>query len=254
MALALAPTLTGCASHQKELRQLYKDRQASGLVPPSHHEDEYAPAYPDRLKLEFTTHPQWNGLYPITVDGRIALAGYAILIENLPIGQLRISLADFLKISPEEMKITVAQHYSRVVIVHGAITGGTRHVDYQGPESVMDVLSRMGGLSEDADLRRISLVRSNIAQGTKQQIFDINLEKLLKTGELEENLTIQPNDEIYIAENRRANLAKILPPFMMPVYNKLRGWIPGLARNTQPEAKAGVDPEKPEGMIPEKIR
>jgi protein involved in polysaccharide export with SLBB domain len=57
--------------------------------------------------------------------------------------------------------------------------------------TLMESISRAGGLTEDADLQGALLVRSG-------QIQPVDFEKLLRQGDFSQNVTLQPNDVVLI--------------------------------------------------------
>ncbi len=228
--------LSGCASRQTELKKILREPLSPSLGMEGNGAEVYTVSFPDRLRIEFADNPSMNGIYAISPDCRLPGSLQNMSVRNCTAAQVRQNLAQATGYSADRMIVRVEDFRSRLILVHGAINGGTRHVDYRGPETVLQLLERIGGLTADADLRQIFVIRSNVAAGETEQRFEVDLEAIFMKGNPLSNIGVQPNDEIYIGENRRANLAKILPYWMMPIYHKIRGWIPGV-RDTQPEAK-----------------
>ncbi|QVL31956.1 SLBB domain-containing protein [Telmatocola sphagniphila] len=238
-ALLIGCCMPGCASRQAQVRKIISQPIPQKEYSPQLDALAYQVAFPDRLNLEVEGRPELNGNHLIAVDGKLQLRDQQIPVENESLAEVRKQLSQLFNVPVEKIQVRVAAHQSKVLLIHGAVAGGTRHIDYRGPETVLEVLERAGGLTIDADLQQIYLVRSNVINGGKQEVIDIELEKILIDHDTKSNILVRPNDEIYVGENRRANWAKILPPFMMPIYHKVSSWIPGLnsTKTNSPEEK-----------------
>ena len=68
-------------------------------------------------------------------------------------------------VAPERVDVRLAAPRSSRVYVHGPIRGRTRVIPYQGPEPVLDFLTRVGGLPPGSKLNQVYVVRPNVAAG-----------------------------------------------------------------------------------------
>jgi protein involved in polysaccharide export with SLBB domain len=83
----------------------------------------------------------------------------------------------------------------------------------QGPETVVELLRRTGGLTPQAEPAQVHVVRPNVAVGRRPEVFPVDLEAILMHGDDRSNVVVQPYDHIYVGETRRSVLAKYLPPW-----------------------------------------
>ena len=96
----------------------------------------------------------------------------------------------------------------------GPVAGHERAVPYEGPETVVAFLKRVGGLTRDAEPREVHVVRANVASGRRPEVFDVDLPAILTRGDEQTDIALQPYDQVYIGETARSNWAKCLPPWM----------------------------------------
>jgi protein involved in polysaccharide export with SLBB domain len=94
------------------------------------------------------------------------------------------------------------------------VAGHERAVPYQGPETVIEFLRRVGGMTRDAEPREVHVVRANVAAGRRPEVFDVDLRAILTRGDERTDVPLQPYDQVYVGETARSNWAKYLPPWM----------------------------------------
>jgi protein involved in polysaccharide export with SLBB domain len=103
-----------------------------------------------------------------------------------------------------------------------------RAVPYQGPESVLDMLQRVGGITPGAAPNDVHVVRSRIADNLPPEVFHIDLRAIVMNQDQNTNLRLQPFDQVFVGEANRSSLEKCLPPCLRPMYEKICGmWRPG---------------------------
>lgn len=216
---------SGCAmTKKKELRNAL----ASPVPTASADLSAYRISFPDVLRIEIEGMPEASGLYPVQPEGKIVWREGAVSVEGSTTFLLRTKLAEEAGVSESAVRVEVAERRGRVIHVVGAVAGGTRKVDYRGPETALQVIQRCGGLHPDADLREVFVLRPNVVSGVPSQQYQVDLAAIYLSGDTRSDIPVQPNDEIVVGETRRANWIRILPRWMTPVYHKLCGLIPGL--------------------------
>lgn len=109
------------------------------------------------------------------------------------------------------VRVTVAEHNSRQILVFGPSGEQERAVPYQGDETLIEFLRRIGGLSERANFADIHVVRPHVAAGRRPEAFHVNLEEILINGDDHSNVILQPYDHVYIGATRRSVYAHYLP-------------------------------------------
>jgi protein involved in polysaccharide export with SLBB domain len=98
-----------------------------------------------------------------------------------------------------------------------------RSVDYIGPEPVLDLLHRTGGITPGAAVRDVHVIRSHIVDGRNPEVFHIDLEAILQKGDQTTNIRIEPFDQIYVGQNRPSFYEKTITPCFRPLYEALFG-------------------------------
>ena len=111
----------------------------------------------------------------------------------------------------------------------GKVSGLQKAVAYQGPETVAELLQRVGGLTPAGDPNEVFVIRANVAEGTRPEVLAVNLHDILLKKDMKTNIPLEPCDEIYIGENRQATFAKGVPPCIRPIYDKLCSWFRQMA-------------------------
>jgi polysaccharide export outer membrane protein len=79
--------------------------------------------------------------------------------------------------------------------------------------NLLDAIGAAGGFTKGADCKRVYLVR----QGQTDQYTEVNLERMLKKGDLRQNVTLNEGDVVYFARNK-INFAQDILPFITAGY------------------------------------
>ena len=198
----------------------------------------YAVVCPDVLDLTFANHPELSGPHPVGVDGRLDLE---------PLGQPRVEgqtteeiarqLAVLAGVPVEEISVRVEEYHGQCLYVFGEVMGLQRAVPYQGQETVIDLLRRIGGITAGAAPQAVYVVRPHIADGSRPEVFHVDLEGIVLRGDQRTNLRLEPYDQVHVGVTRRAGWEKVVPPWLRPLYERLCGWFPGPQKQPEPDAK-----------------
>jgi polysaccharide biosynthesis/export protein len=182
----------------------------------------YAVSCPDEVEIQVASRTDCSGRFTISPEGRINLGA---------LGQPRVEgdteegvarrIAALAGVSKDDVRARVTQFRSRVVYVYGPVKGPPRSIPYRGPEPVLTFLQRAGGLGPGAAIKRVYVVRPNVARGEQPQVFPIDLAAIIHQSDPRTNVILQPLDEVYVGETRRAALSKALPKWLQPAYHRL---------------------------------
>ena len=135
-------------------------------------------------------------------------------------------LARMASVSPDRVTVRLAAPRSSRVYLHGPIRGRTRIVPYQGPERVIDFLTRVGGLPPGSKLNQVYVVRPNVAVGARPEVFQVDVPAVLIDENQTTNVPLKPSDEVYVGETSRSVFARVLPDWLGPAYRRLSGLLP----------------------------
>jgi hypothetical protein len=117
----------------------------------------------------------------------------------------------------------VAAYRSEQVFLFGEVSGAQRAVPYQGPETVLDLLQRVGGLGAGAAPGDVQVVRAHVADGGRPEVFQVDLEAILRKKDQETNVRLEPFDQVYVGSSRPCRLSSCVPPWLRPLYESVCG-------------------------------
>ncbi len=220
LLIALA---TGCAAGRPPLEQaLLADH-----TPGAHGSDasaQYRVHCPDVLELDVDGAADWSGTRRIGADGRITLGdGSRLRVDGLTPPAVAAAVAARAGIQPGRVQVRVVEFNSQQVYLIGEVGGVQRALPYRGPETVLDLLQRAGGIAPGAAPRDVQVVRTHVADGTTPEVFHIDLEAIVLKKDQHTNIRIEPCDQVYVGQSRRGRLRPCFPPWLRPTYEALSG-------------------------------
>jgi polysaccharide biosynthesis/export protein len=219
-ALALGLT-SGCVTTGPRVaKALMADRdpaaQAADLG------ERYIVHCPDLLEVEAPGRLD-DAASQVGPDGCIPLADASRFhVEGLTTPEIARAAADWLGLPPEQVRVGVVEYNSQQIYLFGEVAGGERSVPYRGPETVLDLLQRVGGLAPGAAVGNVQVVRSHVADGTSPELFQVDLAAILLHGDPKTNVRLEPFDQIYIGQTKRSCLKPLLPPWVQALHERLR--------------------------------
>lgn len=80
--------------------------------------------------------------------------------------------------------------------------------------TIMDALGASGGFTWDAAKKKVFLIH----QDDTNKAIKINLNNMLKTGNLKDNLELKEGDILYLTKNGRIDFARDIVPFLSGAY------------------------------------
>ncbi len=221
--MALCALSSGCCLFKPRLDQsLLSFKPSDGT--PTHLTELYVIRFPDILDVRIADQPALGGERPVRVDGRIELTpADRIRVEGKTIPAIVRLLADHLGCAPDKVHVSVVAYNSQRVYLQGEVKGQARAVPYVGPETILEMLQRVGGITSGASLTNIQVVRAHVADGRPPEVFDVDLEAILNRNDRETNVSLQPFDQVYVGQSRTSSIKKCLPPWLKPLYGRLFG-------------------------------
>jgi protein involved in polysaccharide export with SLBB domain len=215
--------LSGCLSRQ------HRDH----APPPPPHErplnaaDYYTLACPDLIEVIFLDWPESSRTARIAADGTADLGKLGrIRVEGDMLAEAARRIADRAELAPRRVRVQVVEYNSRQVLVNGQVNGEPRIVDYRGPETVVELLRRIGGIAPGAAPAEIHVLRAPLSEGIPAEVLQVDLVAILEQKDDRTNIRVQPLDEIYVGELPRSRISKVIPPVLKPLYNSLLGLLP----------------------------
>jgi polysaccharide export outer membrane protein len=121
------------------------------------------------------------------------------------------------------VRVRVIEYNSQQIFLIGQVAGSQRVVPYEGSQTVVDLLHRIGGLTAGAAPEDVYVVRSRLAEGKRPEVFRVDLRAILLNNDPSTNITLQPLDQIFVGESRQCSFEKCIPPWLRPLYETFCG-------------------------------
>lgn len=230
--------LTGCESGRPHLDQALMANL--GPAPPGRGlEQQYVVHCPDVLELTVSGRPDLTGRQAIGPDGRIDLGDVGRLrVEGRLAPEVGPLVAEAAGVRPDKVQFRLAEYNSQQIYLFGQVVGLQRSVPYQGPETVLELLRRAGGITPGAAPNIIYVVRSHVAEGQQPEVFHIELKEIVRNQDQRTNLRLQPFDRVYVGENRESSWETCVAPCLRPLYEMVCGlWRHGSVPEPPPNPK-----------------
>jgi protein involved in polysaccharide export with SLBB domain len=217
----LLPILSGCLGNRGQIEQAL-----IAYRPPPAHLSQIASKYrarcPDLLQVDIAGLPQHSSKQCIGPDGCIDLGEAGRLqVDGETTPEIVRTVAESVGVAPEQVHVSVIQHNSQYLYVIGQVAGSQRAVPYQGPETVLDLLQRVGGLQHGASSSDVKVIRPHVAEGKTPEIFHIDLAAIVLRNDPETNILLQPCDQIHIGQSQRSSFHDCLPPWLRSFFGKI---------------------------------
>ncbi len=220
-ALMVAIVSSGCFSTPKHSDNFAGFRDVA--INPA---EVYTLAYPDVIEVTFTGQSEQVQTARIDPDGCVRFQNFSpVHVEGNTSGDAAADIAEAGNLQPETVRVEVCEFNSRKLTLFGQVNGGPRVVEYRGPETVVDVLSRTGGLSPTAATNEVYIVRAQMTEGMPAEVLTVDLQAI-RRGDNRSNYRVQPLDEIYVGEMPRARIGKAIPTLLKPIYDGFMQMLP----------------------------
>jgi protein involved in polysaccharide export with SLBB domain len=218
--------LAGCSHTRSDVeKQLMADRGQSdrnvGVA------ENYLIGCPDVIEIAVARRPDLTLRAPVGPDGRADLGELGQpRVEGHTPAQIAQVVAEESGLPTGQVSTRVIEYNSQEVYVFGEVAGVHRAVPYQGQETVLDLLQRAGGITPGAAPEEVFVVRPHLTDGTRPEVFHVDLHAIVLKNDPHTNLRLQPFDQIHVGETRQAKVERCIPPWLRPLYQALCGTRP----------------------------
>ena len=158
---------------------------------------EYVIGPEDVLGVVFWRDNEMSGDVVVRPDGMITLP---LLGDIRAVGLKPDALAAEIKkaalklLEDPTVSVVVRQINSRKVFITGQVTTPGAH-PLTGPRTVMQLIALAGGLTEFADKKNITIVRT---EGGQTKSFKLNYNDVARGKKLEQNILLKPGDTVIV--------------------------------------------------------
>ena len=148
----------------------------------------------DNAELDTTVRVGGDGIISIPLLGQIKVGGMDIAaIANL----IEQKLADGYLLAPQ-VNVFVEEYRSKKVTILGQVNQpGLKEL--QGSITLLELISRAGGLTEDAG-DQITIKRKSPTEKDGEKVITIDAKKLVEQGDTTFNISLQDGDSIYVTK------------------------------------------------------
>jgi len=163
---------------------------------------EYIVGEGDILVIRVYDNPDLDTTVRVGGDGIINMP----LLGQIKVGGMDVSsiakhieerLANGYLISPQ-VNVFVEEYRSKKVTILGQVNRPGLN-ELQGSISLLELISRAGGLTEDAG-GLITIKRKTITDEDKTKVITIDITKLIEQGDTSLNIPLQDGDSVYVAK------------------------------------------------------
>jgi protein involved in polysaccharide export with SLBB domain len=219
IGLALLLTANGCGQwRQDRVRESLRQAARTSRSAEAAQIEAYTIRPPDVVHLTAVDRPEWTGNYEVQPHGCIVLPGVGgVRVTGLTAADVAQAVNQAGGGKLGRIDVRVVEHRSQEIYLYGEVQGAQRAIAYQGPETVVGLLRRIGGITPDAAPKQVRVIRNLGLESTEPQVFHVDLQAILLENDPRTNVVLQPFDQIFIPESRQATFGKCLPSWFRPV-------------------------------------
>lgn len=217
----LALFLTAGMSAQQHVTQPVSEQVPSGRAAP---QLEQRPRYRiepgDVVDLSFPIAADFNQTVTVAPDGYVALRGVGDFYaagKSLP--ELREALVTAYSgiLHDPIVNVDLKDFQKPFFIVNGQVAHPGKF-DLRENITVTEALAIAGGATENAKSSQVLLFR-RLPGGTMVEVRKLDLKKMLKKGDLTEDMMLQPGDLIFVPQTAISKIERFLPTSSMGMYS-----------------------------------
>jgi protein involved in polysaccharide export with SLBB domain len=173
----------------------------------------------DVIVLDFPFTPEFNETVTVQPDGFVSLRGLDDMhVEGMTTPQMQESLRKaYTKILHEPVVTVTLQSFVAPSFVAYGEVGKPGKYDLHGDTTVVQAIGIAGGFTGSAKHSQVYLFRRVSDDWVSAQKIDVK--HMLKSGNLAEDLHLQPGDMLYVPKNTLSKLLTVQP--LIP-YNTFR--------------------------------
>ena len=172
----------------------------------------------DVLELNFPFTPEFNQSVTVQPDGYITLRGVdSIRVEGQTLPEVTNSLRTvYAKILHDPVINVELKDFEKPYFIVGGEVGHPGKFDLRGDTTATEAVAIAGGLRESAKHSEVVLFH-RVPDGWTQ-VKKLNMKKMLKDGNLDEDAYLQPGDFLYVPKNAMSKIGKFIPTSSLGLY------------------------------------
>ena len=172
----------------------------------------------DVLSLEFPFTPEFNQTVTIQPDGYITLRGIDNMrVEGQTLPEVTTALRTaYAKILHDPVINVELKDFEKPFFIVGGEVGHPGKFELREDTTATEAVAIAGGLRDSAKHSQVLLFHR--VPGGWAQVKRLNMKKMLKEGNLDEDAYLQPGDFLYIPKNTMSKIGKFIPTSSLGLY------------------------------------
>jgi polysaccharide export outer membrane protein len=172
----------------------------------------------DVLELSFPFTPEFNQSVTVQPDGYITLRGLdSIRVEGQTLPEVTNTLRTaYAKILHDPVINVELKDFEKPYFIVGGEVGHPGKFDLRGETTATEAVAIAGGLRESAKHSQVVLFH-RVPDGWVQ-VKKLNMKKMLKDGNLDEDAYLQPGDFLYVPKNTMSKIGRFIPTSSLGLY------------------------------------
>jgi len=172
----------------------------------------------DVLTLEFPFTPEFNQTVTVEPDGYITLRGVENMhVEGETLPEVTRALrAAYSKILHDPVINVELKDFEKPFFIVGGEVGHPGKFELREDTTATEAVAIAGGFRESAKHSQVLLFHK--VQGGWAQVRKLNMKKMLKEGDLDEDAYLEPGDFLYVPQNAMSKIARFIPTSSMGLY------------------------------------
>lgn len=207
------------------LNSAWAAEESSGLVPAERVASaanfdplRYTVGPEDTIEIVVLRHPEFSGVYPINMEGKIQ---YKFVGDLEVSGLTKKELEDKIKevissyvINPE-VNVTLLEYKSKVIYVLGEVGRPGKYYMRSEKMTVREAVIEAGLPTLAAAMRRCRVITPD--KNNRVKIKEIDLYSILYCGNLKQNIEMKPGDVLYVPSTVMAKIGRLINPVTAPI-------------------------------------
>ena len=172
----------------------------------------------DVLALEFPFTPEFNQTVTVQPDGYVTLRGVENMHvegETLPEVTHAMRMA-YSKILHDPVINVELKDFEKPFFIVGGEVGHPGKFELREDTTATEAVAIAGGFRDSAKHSQVLLFHR--VQGGWAQVRRLNVKKMLKEGDLNEDAYLQAGDFLFVPKNTMSKIAKFIPTSSMGLY------------------------------------
>jgi polysaccharide export outer membrane protein len=172
----------------------------------------------DVLELNFPFTPEFNQSVTVQPDGYITLRGVdSVRVEGQTLPEATNTLRTaYAKILHDPVINIELKDFEKPFFIVGGEVGHPGKFDLRGETSATEAVAIAGGLRDSAKHSQVVLFH-RVPDGWVQ-VKKLNMKKMLKDANLDEDAYLQPGDFLYVPKNTMSKIARFIPTSSVGMY------------------------------------